>query len=397
MVELLVVIAIIAVLAVVVTLTLNPAQLFAQARDAQRVSNLAVMNAALNLYESDQGTAVGYSIGATSTTYVSISSASSTCGDLGLPSSPYAYACSGSLTYKGVSGTGWIPVDFKNIRAGSPIDSLSADPTNQTSSNLYYTYTTNGSLFALTAFLESTKYASSVQANGGIDPALYEVGTGVSSLPETGRGLVGYWPLNEGSGGSALDWSGYASTGTWGGTPAGTSGYYSAGHPWQWAGAFNGTTTNDYANAGNKAALGVTNSFTMAAWIYISSSQTYTGIMGDGNWDSSGVTFGFLNGYLHVEMSRAGAASMLSANATLPLNQWVYAAFVFGNGVGTFYMNGVPAGSGSAVAPVAGTSNFYIGTTAQGGWNPMVGLLDDVRVYDRALSASEIAQLYAME
>ncbi len=397
MVELLIVIAIIAVLAVVVTLTLNPAQLFAQARDARRVSDLAVMNAALNLYESDQGTAPGYSLGATSTTYVSIPSASASCGNLGFSSSSYAYACSSPLAYKGTSGAGWIPVDFKNIRAGSPIDSLSADPLNQTSSNLYYSYITNGSLFALTAFLESTKYASTVQANGGIDPALYEVGTGIANLPETGRGLVGYWPLNEGTGNTALDWSGYNSTGTWSGTPAGTSGYYSAGYPWQWAGAFNGTTTNDFVNGGNNPALGVTNSFTMAAWIYAPSSETYKGIMGDGNWYVSGVTFSLYNGYIHVEMSQAGSASLLTANTALPLNQWVHVAFVFNNGVGTFYMNGVPVGSGSAVAPVAGTSNFYIGTTAQGGWNPMVGLLDDARVYNRALSASEIAQLYAMK
>ncbi len=41
LVELLVVIAIIAILAVEVTLTLNPAQLLAQSRDATRISDMA--------------------------------------------------------------------------------------------------------------------------------------------------------------------------------------------------------------------------------------------------------------------------------------------------------------------------------------------------------------------
>ena len=72
LIELLVVIAIIAILAVVVILTLNPAQLLAQSRDANRVSDMATLNSAINLYETDQGGSSGYSLGTVSTSYISV-------------------------------------------------------------------------------------------------------------------------------------------------------------------------------------------------------------------------------------------------------------------------------------------------------------------------------------
>ena len=54
LIELLVVIAILAVLAVAVTLILNPAELIRQGRDSIRLSDLATINKALGLYQTDQ-------------------------------------------------------------------------------------------------------------------------------------------------------------------------------------------------------------------------------------------------------------------------------------------------------------------------------------------------------
>jgi prepilin-type N-terminal cleavage/methylation domain-containing protein len=147
LIELLVVIAIIAILAVVVVLTLNPAELLRQSRDSNRVSDMSTLNEAVNLYSTDQGGASGYSLGSANTVYVSIPdpSATSTAGDqcqgLGLISLPstYTYHCAASSTYRNVNGTGWIPINFSTISTGSPLGSLPVDPTNSSSSRLYYT------------------------------------------------------------------------------------------------------------------------------------------------------------------------------------------------------------------------------------------------------------------
>src|SRR3989344_9540192 len=53
LIELLIVIGIIAILATVVILTLNPAELLRQARDTTRISDLDTMRSALSLYLAD--------------------------------------------------------------------------------------------------------------------------------------------------------------------------------------------------------------------------------------------------------------------------------------------------------------------------------------------------------
>lgn len=68
LIELLIVIAIIAVLSVVVILSLNPAELLRQARDSNRLSDMATLKSAIALYLADTATP---KIGTTGTCYVS--------------------------------------------------------------------------------------------------------------------------------------------------------------------------------------------------------------------------------------------------------------------------------------------------------------------------------------
>jgi prepilin-type N-terminal cleavage/methylation domain-containing protein len=187
LIELLVVIAIIAILAVVVVLTLNPAELLRQSRDSNRVSDMATLTNALNLYNTDQGGSQSYSLGSASTAYISIPdpTATSTAGDqcqgLGMPSVPSGtYHCAPGSFYRNVDGTGWIPVNFSAITSGSPLGSLPVDPTNQTSSNLFYTYQTNGTQFETTAVMESQKYQSLATTDGGPYTNLYVKGSNLS-------------------------------------------------------------------------------------------------------------------------------------------------------------------------------------------------------------------------
>ena len=118
--ELLVVIAIIAVLSVVVILTLNPAELLRQSRDANRTSDAATLKSALGVYSED----VGGNMGSSSVVYVSIPDLSATstmpatnARDLGFLSAAKRYVplrCK-QRTFKKVDGTGWIPVNFNAI------------------------------------------------------------------------------------------------------------------------------------------------------------------------------------------------------------------------------------------------------------------------------------------
>jgi prepilin-type N-terminal cleavage/methylation domain-containing protein len=150
LIELLVVIAVLAVLAVVVVLTLNPAGLFPEFRDSSRVSDMATLNSAISDFSADVFTT--NALGSANTVYVSIPdpTATTTAGDqcqgLGLLTLPagYTYQCAASSTYRLTNGTGWIPINFSNATFGTPFSKLPTDPTNTSSSRLYYTYETNG-------------------------------------------------------------------------------------------------------------------------------------------------------------------------------------------------------------------------------------------------------------
>ncbi len=227
--ELLIVIAILAILAAVVIIVLNPAQTLAQARDAQRLSDLSTLKSAISLYmttvnpvDLDGGAgALAGCLGGDHTDaniYYSYPQANATSACVGALT-PGAGADTGSTfdsaagdfcmsivspTHALVDGTGWLPVDFTDITGGSPLSNLPVDPTNTlldatpTSADYLYRYVCQqGAVdgvkptpaFELAAVLESTKYAGAspnqdLDANdGGDNTAYYEVGTTLTIGP----------------------------------------------------------------------------------------------------------------------------------------------------------------------------------------------------------------------
>src|ERR1700733_11046592 len=163
LIELLIVIAIIAILAVVVILALNPAELLRQARDSNRLSDMNTLNQILNLALID-----GLTLGPSNVVDVSVpdqaltGNVTSTCPNMSMPILPptYNYQCVSPTNYKNIDSTGWIPVNFKQLSAGSPIGSLPTDPlnTNNTTTHNYYAYAANSTQWDITAPMEASKY-----------------------------------------------------------------------------------------------------------------------------------------------------------------------------------------------------------------------------------------------
>jgi prepilin-type N-terminal cleavage/methylation domain-containing protein len=204
LIELLIVIAIIAVLATVVVLSLNPAELLRQSRDSNRLSDMATYKSAIGLYLADQSTA---SLGSSNTTcYVSIATGSlylALPGGYGTATGTCAawmtgtYTLINNSTSRAIDSTGWIPVNFNAISSGSPLGQEPVDPTNVPGANtcsssggslsncgLFYSYVFSGTSFKTAAFLESTKYATSTAnassvevTDGGVSNYVYESGS----------------------------------------------------------------------------------------------------------------------------------------------------------------------------------------------------------------------------
>lgn len=202
LIELLVVIAIIAILAVVVILTLNPAELLRQSRDSSRISDLSTLKSALGVYAEDQSSASTFSLGTSTTCYNSSLATTTTfftpttAGVWGSTTTCAAWFASaasvGTTTGRSVNGTGWLPVNFSNISAGSPISSLPVDPVNtdgtgasKAAGAFFYGYITNGTTYKISAFMESAKYSTlggnDVETgDGGNNPYVYEQGSNLA-------------------------------------------------------------------------------------------------------------------------------------------------------------------------------------------------------------------------
>lgn len=186
LIELLIVIGILAVLATITVLVLNPAQLFAQARDSQRLSDLGSLKGAISLY-------------LTSVTGPSLQgrpgSVDFTCGtnfgsDKSGVATPFTAA---TILHAGVfttAGAGWVAVNLDGTTGGSPLSTLPRDPASAGTTYFYgYSCDDSAKTFELDAKMESDRYKcdgpNDVEATdggnkgapGSCAAAYYETGT----------------------------------------------------------------------------------------------------------------------------------------------------------------------------------------------------------------------------
>ena len=155
----------------VVVVAINPSEIFKKTRDTRRSSDLKTLNNAISYFQVSLPDA---SLGELNTIYVSIPDSSATCDNLGLPHPPsgWFYQCSTVDNYQKVDGTGWIPVNFKQMDIGTPLSVLPIDPINQTSTGNYYTYVVGGS-WEISAICESQKYLKEKSGISELDKKKY--------------------------------------------------------------------------------------------------------------------------------------------------------------------------------------------------------------------------------
>jgi len=210
-------------------------------------------------------------------------------------------------------------------------------------------------------------------------------------------GLVGYYPLNEGAGDIARDMSGQRHDGTlYNGVKWISPGYQGGGVN------FDGTTDTRIALGNWNPAEG-TGQLSLAAWIrWSGSSATYQGLIGKRDTWPGETMFQFQvrpenSGTFRIE---TGSAAIVSPNNTLnPLvHTWTHVAATFDGTTARLYLNGNQVASGAFAFNVEGqAADLGIGCVTGGGpghsGNAEVfsGDMDEVCIYNRALSAEEIS------
>src|SRR5581483_6715243 len=90
-------------------------------------------------------------------------------------------------------------------------------------------------------------------------------------------------------------------------------------------------------------------------------------------------------------LSFDGSGGGVFTGLQMPLNTWMHLAATFDGSTFRFYTNGVLAGTGSGTLGPPNNAPLAIGSS--GGCLYFAGLIDEVAIYKRALSASEIAAI----
>ena len=146
---------------------------------------------------------------------------------------------------------------------------------------------------------------------------------------------------------------------------------------------------------GAAATLQMTSAVTLEAWVYPTGNTNGTIISKEGEYMLSRLTDGTLRWAL---ANSVPGWTWINSGAVLPLNSWSHVALSFNNGTAIGYVNGVAVhtevglGSLGDVSPTA--NDFRIGGR-QSSSQHFKGLIDEVAVYNRALTAAEIGRSFA--
>lgn len=211
--------------------------------------------------------------------------------------------------------------------------------------------------------------------------------------------LVGYY---------RMEGNGNTSKGSVNGTPSNVTFNAGNGKFGQGAG-FNGS--NSQINLGNNFNYGKNNAFSLTLWVYPTSTG-YRNFINKQTGSGSFRGYGFetLPNYIPSFFLRRGGGTNnnFSRNTVdpIPSNEWTFLVATYaGNnnrsGI-TLYVNGKPVamqdgGEGATISSgdiTDGGASFGIGRRIEGGGSPFGGRIDDVGVWNRVLTASEIKKLY---
>ena len=210
-------------------------------------------------------------------------------------------------------------------------------------------------------------------------------------------GPVGRWSLDEGTGSTTADASG--NTGTLTNSPT-----WSTGRVGPYALSFNGSTQSVAVNGAGALANLYSTHLTVTAWVKPAGLGGGSGgrIVDKDNNDAGWFFSLGTNNTLKFQSDQFSGTqpSLTSANSTIALNTWQHVAATWdGSTLGSgmhLYINGVDvSAAGTSVNGTGNTTTYSDSTTPLTIGNRPVdnargfnGLIDEVRVYNRILSAS---------
>lgn len=204
------------------------------------------------------------------------------------------------------------------------------------------------------------------------------------------NGLVGWWTMDgPDTISNVTDRSGQGNNGSLIGQAATTTAPGKIGQ------ALSLDGTDDFVNMGSSATYATSN-MTVSFWARSNVPPTiFDGPMGKTEGDSWTQGWGFFfQSATEIRFFVEGYATNVAAKTSIAPTNWTHYVGTWDGSTVQVYVNGVAGTSDSYSGSITATNQFNIGRV--GGTNNynLNGQIDDVRFYNRALSASEVTALY---
>lgn len=208
------------------------------------------------------------------------------------------------------------------------------------------------------------------------------------------NGIVGHWTFDgkDTTNTTATDVSGQNNTGTFTGFTRATNA--KAGKLGQ---GMNFDGVNDYVNIGVDPKFDGASAITISAWIKPNASMNDSAIVGKSTVVANQIYFWVGHSGLATDkISWNAGPGWLEATQTLTRNEWTHVVGVADASGHKIFYNGVLISSNSSAIAISASDPQTWKIGSNGGSRHFNGSIDDVRIYNRGLSASEVKQLYLM-
>jgi len=211
------------------------------------------------------------------------------------------------------------------------------------------------------------------------------------------EGLVGYWDFEEGSGSLTSDKSGNGNDGTLTNGPEWAGGIVPLSGGKEGGGALQFDGTDDYVDIGAGKFDDLANG-TLEAWIKrgaTAGDDAFISYYKD-NSNRSPFFIRDTDGKAYFEIIVGGVNHQIYSDSALSQDTWYHVAVTFGSGGMKMYINGVQQADTDSTTlgwdDITPSVSNQIGTHNLSAY--FLGLIDEVRIYNRALSAEEIRYHY---
>ncbi len=205
--------------------------------------------------------------------------------------------------------------------------------------------------------------------------------TAVAALP----GLVGYWTFDEGQGSTAHDISGNGLDGKLNGNPKWVAGHLGS--------ALDFDGSDDYVEVPNNPLLSLTDAITIAAWTNMRANASgEMAIVSKGGWAANDLPYELTEtpGDVIFWQFYNDAGRDTCSPTSPPVGEWHHIGATYDGKVFKCYIDGKLAEEWAYAGKMPkNTAAMAIGRRSRGG-TMFNGMIDDVAIYDRALSLDEI-------